>query len=401
MNMIQTVKDKKTVFWLNEKELVSPMTKEKLIALLSEYEMMAKDYGGAPKSELRKIELFQKVNSRIHAGALPGHWYAKLDNELPIAGSVKLRGGLYEVLKYAKTLEQTEGHTITVASTGNLGMSVGLSSRLLGFSVKVYMSKDASPWKMEKLRESGAEVVLVDGDYNDAVALCRKESEEQGYYFVDDERSKLLYEGYAVSAMEIAEDENVKQAIKKGAPIFVYLPCGVGNSPSGIAAGLKAVLGDNVHIFLAEPTEVPSVLLGLMTGKGDSISVYDYGLSGLTVADGLACARMSARAGKILQQTISGIYTITDDEMMAYLKILGECEELQIEPSAAASLRGMSALYYTKGGMDYLFKYNLLDKMDDSIHISWLTGGSMLPKDEYDKLYNKGAKLEEGLCDFL
>ncbi len=395
---------------MSNREKTSPMNLARLHSIVSEYRDLAEEFGGIPQSELREVPTFQKTNTRIHAGSLPGKWFVKLDSNLPIAGSVKLRGGLYEILKYAATLENTkendrgrrfEGYTITVASTGNLGMSVGLSSRNLGFSVKVYMSKEASPWKMEKLRESGAEVVLVDGDYNDAVALCRKESAEQGYYFVDDERSTLLYEGYAASAVEIAEDERVQEALRKEAPIFVYLPCGVGNSPSGIAAGLKAVLGDKVHIFLAEPTEVPSVLVGMLSGKGDAVSVYDYGLSGATVADGLACARMSATAGKVLEQTISGIYTITDEEMLAYLKILSETEGIRVEPSAAASLKGLSALYYTKEGMEYLRQQNLLGKMEHSVHISWLTGGSMVPDEEYRRLLREGEKWEKSLCDFL
>lgn len=377
-----------------------------LAEIMEEYRNLAEYVGGVPTSELVDIETFQIASSRVFAGALPGKWYAKTDCALPYSGSVKIRGALYEVLKYAAKLTSgdlskrslLEGKWITVASTGNLGLSVVMAGERLGFRVKVYMSREAAPWKIEMMREKGAEVVLIDGDYTSAVEQCRADSEREGHYFVDDERSELLYQGYAVSAYELAESDIVRKS--KG-PVFVYLPCGVGNAPSGIAAGLKALLGSRVHIFLAEPVEVPSVLAGLSSGKYDAVSVYDYGRSGTTVADGLACARMAGSRAEVLEACVSGIYTIEDDKMLGLLKLFGECRNIRIEPAAAASLRGMGMIYYTGQGIGYLRDRKVIAAMDDSVHISWLTGGGLMPEDEYGRLYKLGEEKEKTLCDFL
>lgn len=394
--------------WINPKQddVKAATMIPDMAELLAEYRRLSECIGGLPVSRLAEIEKFQIASSRVFAGSLPGKWYAKTDSELPFSGSVKIRGALYEVLKYADKVSSGdllnkahfENHWITVASTGNLGLSVVLAAQKPGFRVKVYMSKDAAVWKIDMMREKGAEVVLVDGDYTAAVERCRADSEKSGYYFVDDERSELLYRGYAVSAYEIAESEAVKAS---DAPIFVYLPCGVGNAPSGIAAGLKALLGSRVHIFLAEPVEVPSVLAGLSSGRYDAVSVYDCGRTGETVADGLACARMAGSRAEALEACISGIYTVEDDKMLGLLKLFGECENIRIEPSAAASLRGMGMMYYTAEGIGYLKDRKVIAAMDDSIHISWLTGGGLMPEAEYARLYRLGEEREKLLCDFL
>lgn len=142
--------------------------------------------------------------------------YLKEDNLLPIAGSVKARGGIFEILKYAETLAANANlidvekdysqfdsdvfrkffseYKIQVGSTGNLGISIGLISAKLGFNAIVHMSKDAKDWKKKLLRENEVNVIEYDSNYSEAVKNGRMLSDEdEKSYFVDDEKSINLF----------------------------------------------------------------------------------------------------------------------------------------------------------------------------------------------------------------
>ena len=148
-----------------------------------------------------------------------------------------------------------------------------------------------------------------------------------------------MFLGYAVAG-ERLKVQLAQAAIRVDAehPLFVYLPCGVGGGPGGIAFGLKLAFGDHVHCIFAEPTQSPCMLMGVYTGLHDQLAVQDFGITNLTAADGLAVGRPSGFVGRAMQRMIDGYYTLPDDELFALLYLMQETEQLQLEPSALASV---------------------------------------------------------------
>ncbi len=336
----------------------------------------------------------------------PGKLFIKLDSELPIAGSVKARGGIYEVLKHTEDIALEAGfltadtngnligyenldehkeffsrYSVQVGSTGNLGLSIGIISAAIGYRVSVHMSADAKQWKKDLLRSKGVTVIEYDGDYRAAVEQGRiAAANDKMSYFIDDERSYNLFFGYATAALRLKkqlEDANVTVDSKH--PLFVHIPCGVGGAPGGITFGLKAIFGDNVHCFFIEPVNAACMLAAFASGQ--CIPVSELGLSGKTEADGLAVGCASELVYSAMKPLLDGEFTLDDKRLIPYQKLIHGTEGIFVEPSAASALAGAMGLAST-AGRDYLAEYFPGNSYRDITEILWATGGKLVPNDE-------------------
>lgn len=367
---------------------------------------------GIIESEVVDIPKMKVVLEKRYNTSISGQLRLKKDSHLPISGSIKARGGIYEVLTHAEKLAINAGllstddnyeklfsdkfreffsqYSIAVGSTGNLGMSIGIMSAKLGFSVSVHMSADARQWKKDKLRSHGVNVVEYEQDYSIAVEEGRKEAEKDpNCFFIDDENSKTLFLGYAVAGLRLKrqfEEQGVR--VDSEHPLFVYLPCGVGGGPGGVAFGLKLAFGDAVHCLFAEPTHSPCMLLGVYTQLHEGISVQEIGIDNVTAADGLAVGRASGFVGRAMERLIDGYYTIDDQELYDLLSLLNKEEGIKLEPSALA---GMTGAVHVTQAKDYLQGLSLdSQKMQNATHLVWATGGGMVPADEMQKYLAQG-----------
>jgi len=66
-----------------------------------------------------------------------------------------------------------------------------------------------------------------------------------------------------------------------------------------------------------------------------------------------------------------------------------------LEPSACAGIPGIVKLFKNESHLEYLKKNNLTDKMSNSVHIAWATGGSLVPKESMDEYYRLGLQMLE------
>lgn len=415
MEIINELKSLKETIWYNPKYTEFENIKDSLPIIMEEVldaEVRLKRFApylekvfpevenGIIESPINKINNMKYRMEKDFDTKIYGNIILKRDDLLAIAGSIKARGGIYEVLKHAEELALKEKliyidddyskldnkeireffskYTIQVGSTGNLGLSIGIISAKLGFNVIVHMSSDAKQWKKDMLREKGAKVVEYSSDYSKAVEEGRRLSDsDPKSHFIDDENSRDLFLGYTVGGIRVKKQlQDMKIRVDKEHPLFVYLPCGVGGGPGGVAYGLKLMYGDNVKCFFAEPTHSPAMLLGLASGKHDKISVLDIGLDNKTAADGLAVGRPSSFVGKIMEKLLTGVFTIKDEKLYSFLQSLYEEEDIFLEPSALA---GFSGPIFTSS------KY----KDENITHMCWGTGGSLVPKESRKEFLTK------------
>ncbi|MCH7321313.1 D-serine ammonia-lyase [Solibacillus sp. MA9] len=416
--LIEKLQMQQYVFWINEqlnkeKQTISSISMEmireaeqklqRFSSYIKEAFPITKFSNGLIESELKEIPNMKKLIEGRRGFAIPGTLMLKCDHALPIAGSIKARGGIYEVLSHAEKLALDAGlisktddyakfttdnmraffnqYKIAVGSTGNLGLSIGMISARLGFQVTVHMSVEAKQWKKDLLRKNGVEVIEHKTDYTEAVRQGRIAAEKDNTcHFIDDENSVDLFLGYAVAGLRLQEQlKQAKVKVDADHPLFVYLPCGVGGGPGGVAYSLKQIYGKDVHIFFGEPMQSPCMLLGMMTGLHDEISVGDIGLTNQTEADGLAVGRPSRFVGTVMESVISGCYTVDDSFLFRSLKGMFETENIFMEPSAHAGVYGPIELMMQ--GVTYLEKHNLQQKLDSATHIIWSTGGDLVPEE--------------------
>ena len=373
-----------------------------------------KDRKGLIESVLTPVPEMKALLRDKYGAGLVGNLLLKQDRHLVVAGSVKARGGIYEVLKHTEDLALEAGilkpgdsyekladqeardffrnYKVQVGSTGNLGMSIGIMSAAVGYQVIVHMSADARQWKKDLLRSRGVEVIEYESDYSEAVKQGRKMSDQDPKsYFVDDENSRNLFLGYAVAARRLpAQLQELGIKIDREHPAFVYIPCGVGGAPGGITFGLKQVFKDNVHCFFVEPVQAPCMLLGMATGLNNAISVQDIGLTGQTHADGLAVGRPSGFVGGVMKPFLSGEMTVRDGRLYEYMRDLLQTEDIFLEPSACAAVQGPVMLSEREELREYIRNHGLEEKMGNASHILWATGGSLVPpevREEYKNTY--------------
>jgi D-serine dehydratase len=409
--IISEIKDLKEVYWQNTElkkfpnldfeisfdEILEAEQRLKKFSPFLKGAFKDENFDGIIESPIKKINCIEKI---IHQ-KVNGDVYLKSDDLLPIAGSVKARGGVYEVLKHAEDLliekdllkitddysvllenkykKFLSNYTVTVGSTGNLGLSIGIMSKALGFNCVVHMSKEAQNWKKNLLRSKGVKVIEHQSDYSKAVFEGRKAAEnEANNYFVDDEKSIDLFLGYAVAGLRLKRqliDQKIE--ISKNQPLNVYIPCGVGGAPSGIAYGLKYMFKDYLNVFFIEPTHSPCVTAGMVTGLGSEISVKDLGIDNKTIADGLAVGRASALACKTMKNILTGCITVSDEKLYQYLGRSYHHLHEKLEPSATAGFEGLK--HNNQGGT----------------HIVWATGGSLMPEDVFKSYLEEYNQLEK------
>lgn len=428
-DLIKQLQQKNAMLWLNP-HVGSPLT---VTAFSSKQIKIAQ--ARLQRSQALLCQLFPELNNRqglIESALLPLNQteqkifpqsellkqsiYLKADHDLPIAGSIKARGGFHEVIAIAEkiaieqrliTAEQDlialaspqaktlfSQYSISVGSTGNLGLSIGIMAAALGFKAVVHMSVEAKEWKKQRLRDRGVEVIEHQGDYAAAVASGRAAAKTNPKcHFVDDEQSTLLFLGYAACAEYLAAQLKQQQRIiDREHPLFVYIPCGVGGAPGGICYGLKSIFADAVHCFFAEPVASPCMLVQLAAETDRAVSVYDIGLDNKTEADGLAVGQASALVSPLMRSQLSGVFTVTDSQLYDNLYQLKMFENIEVEPSAAAALQG-PVWMNSSAATAYLTAHQI--NLANVTHVVWSTGGCLVPESEMQRFQRMGQEIHQ------
>ena len=229
--------------------------------------------------------------------------------------SFKALGGAYAVEKIIKENDKT---VISTATAGNHGRSVAWGSQKNGLKCKIFISEFVSESRAEAMRNFGADVIRVKGNYEDSLNECIKQSNQNNWQIVQDVAwkdyklvPKLTMAGYSVMMKEISEQ------IKNEKISHVILQAGVGGMAAAMVAGIARYLNYIPQIIIVEPDSAACVLASIKTGKIEKISIDKESIMG-----GMSCGEVSLVPWEILKNSVHYCVTVSDDYISKTIKYL-------------------------------------------------------------------------------
>jgi diaminopropionate ammonia-lyase len=222
--------------------------------------------------------------------------------------------------------EQPDTHTLVAASAGNHGRAVARVAAMRGLRARVYLPARALPARRDAIAGEGAEVVMADGGYEDAVALARVAGAQPGVLELadvgDSGPAHWVIDGYATLFDEVAA---------QGRHDVLIVPVGVG-SLGAAAARFGAAHG--IEVIGVEPVTAACLTASLAAGRPTTVPT-----PGTTMA-GLDCADVSIAAWPTLRDGIHATVTVDDAEVDAAVGDLAAAG-LAIGESGAAPLAAL------------------------------------------------------------
>ena len=243
---------------------------------------------------------------------LIGREVALKAENLQRTGSFKIRGA---VNKIATLTESEKRSGVIAASAGNHGQAVAWAAREAGVKATVFVPQDAPMAKIEPTKNYGGHVELVGATFEDALAAALKHADETDAIFVHPYEDERVMAGQGTIGLELAE-----QVPQAGT---VVIPVGGGGLSSGIGLALRSVRPD-VRI------------VGVQAG-----------LSGPTIADGIAVKQVGVKTSAILEDVLDDLISVGDDEICRAIVLLLERTKLVVEGAGAV---GVAALLTGKAG---------------------------------------------------
>jgi threonine synthase len=291
-------------------------------------------YAGTPLHQVGMTPVYQPENLRQQLG-LQQLWI-KDESRNPSA-SFKDRASAVVVARALQTKEKV----IIAASTGNAGAAMACMAASVGMHAIILAPRTAPPAKIAQLLVFGAQVILVDGNYDQAFDLSIAASQTFGWYNRNTGYNPFTAEGKKTAAFEIWE-QVLRQLDPAAPPLTIYIPVGDGNIISGVYKGFQDLLS------LGWIERMPRLIGVQAEGSAAIANAYLAGkatvdpVNAVTIADSISVdlPRDGGRALRAVRETHGMFIKISDEEILKSIATLGKVG-IFVEPAAAAAYTGL------------------------------------------------------------
>lgn len=332
-------------------------------------------------------------------------------------GSFKVLGGsyaLYQIIKKrlgrendeisfeeltSNDIKQKIGDLVFATATdGNHGRGIAWSASQLGFRSIIYVHKLTTQGRIKAIEQNNGQVVVVDGNYDDAVRQVFQDAQKNGWEVVSDTSwegyesvPKWVMQGYTTMLYEVQE-QLAGQGFSK--PTHVFVQAGVGSLAAATVGFYKNLFGIESPIsVVVEPTKAACLYHSAMVGDGKPHNVVgDLN----TIMAGLACGDPNPIAWRLLSNC-TDFFTISPDYVAAKgMRVYGF--PLKDDPDIISGESGAVTL----GSLMYIMEYPPLQELREKMglnkesHILLInTEGNTSPEEFRDVVWNGGIPVPD------
>ena len=229
-------------------------------------------------------------------------------------------------------------NSISAASTGNAGSSIAGVCAMLGMKSKIFVPKNIPEAKRIQIQSFGAEIFVVDGDYDLAFDLCLEVSKEKKWYNRNTAYNPITIDGKKTSAFDIFIQ------LEGNIPDIIFVPTGDGVIISGIHKGFVEL--QNLGFIEKLPQ-----LFAVQAEGSSAIVDYFYERkfiykSAHTIADSISAGapRNLYMAVKSIDESNGSAVKVSDEEILTSQKVLATNFGFIVEPSCAAAFAGFEKI---------------------------------------------------------
>jgi threonine dehydratase len=250
------------------------------------------------------------------------HVYTKLEN-LQTTGSFKVRGALNALLQLS---DEEKAAGVVAASAGNHAQAVAYGARLLGIQATIVMPETTPLTKIEGTRSFGAHIELAGLNYDAAYTKALDIQQKQGCTLIHAFDDPRVIAGQGSIGLELLEQLPEVD--------MVVVPVGGGGLIAGIATAIKEQR-PQVQIIGVEAKRLPAMQQSLAANHVTALRPNS------TMADGIAVAEVGRHTLPLVQRYVSGMVTVSEDDIAHAVLSLLEHEKTLAEGAGAV---GVAAL---------------------------------------------------------
>ena len=233
--------------------------------------------------------------------------------------------------------------TLVSATDGNHGRSLAWGCQRVGAPCRIYIHAEVSEGRAQAMRDLGAEVIRIEGDYDASVVQAREDAGRNGWYVVSD----TSWPGYSAPPRDVMAGYGVmvreaSEALKE-APTHVFVQGGVGGLAAAVAAALHQYWGEaRPRVIVVEPERAACLIESALHGKATSVPITEE-----TIMAGLSCGEPSEMAWAVLVEEARDYLTIPDSVVAPTVRLLARQEtgdpKVEAGESAVAGLAALIA----------------------------------------------------------